>query len=107
MTSLPQGELVGGQPPGRDDGLLSPRRGPFQLDEVAYQYLDSSDGAQAAAGSWASGPSPDGSGRSSYHEGPTTTAAMPGPTTPDPRLYGTTATPNVVEQVKGKIEDVL
>jgi len=78
-----------------------------QLNEVAYQYLNFSDGAQAAEGSWASGPSPDGKGQFSYHEGPTTTAAMPGPTTPDPRLYGTTATPNVVEKVKGKIKDVL
>ena len=31
---------------------------------------------------------------------------MPPPTTPDPRLYGTTGTPNLVEKATAKIKDV-
>ena len=76
---------------------------------VAYQYQNFSDGALASTGSWASGPSPDGKGEFSYVDGPQDhgVVTMPGTTTPDPRLYGTTDTPNVLEKVKGKIKDVL
>lgn len=77
-----------------------------QLNEVAYQYQNFSDGPAASQGSWAAGPAPDGKGTFSYHDGPTTTAAMPGPTRPDERLYGTTDIPDVVEKVVGKIKDV-
>ena len=75
--------------------------------EVHYQYQNFSDGAAAAEGSWASGPTPDGKGEFSYHDGPTTSAPMPPPTTPDPRLYGTTGTPNTVEKVVGTVKDTL
>ena len=75
--------------------------------EVRYQYQNFSDGAAAAEGSWASGPTPDGKGEFSYHDGPTTSAPMPPPTTPDPRLYGTTGTPNTVEKVVGTVKDTL
>ncbi len=78
-----------------------------ELREVSYQYQNFSDGTQASEGSWASGPTPDGKGEFSYHDGPTTRAPMPPPTTPDPRLYGTTGTPNVVEKVKGVVKDLL
>lgn len=74
--------------------------------EVSYQYLNFSDGAQAGAGGWASGPTPDGKGQFSYHDGPTTSAPMPPPTIPDPRLYGTTPEPNLVDKAKAKIKDV-
>ncbi len=74
--------------------------------EVSYQYLNFSDGTQASAGSWASGPAPDGKGEFSYHDGPTTSAPMPGVTVPDPRLYGTTAEPNLMDKAKAKIKDV-
>jgi Mn-containing catalase len=74
--------------------------------EVSYQYLNFSDGPAAAEGSWASGPSPDGKGEFTYHDGPTTSAPMPPPVTPDPRLYGTTADPNVIEKAKAAIKDV-
>jgi Mn-containing catalase len=74
--------------------------------EVSYQYLNFSDGKAAAEGSWASGPTPDGNGEFSYHDGPTTSAPMPSPTIPDPRLYGTTPTPNVLEKVKAKAKDL-
>ena len=36
-----------------------------------------------------------------------TSAPMSPPTTPDPRLYGTTGVPNLVEKVKGTVKDLL
>ncbi|MCC3295704.1 manganese catalase family protein [Arthrobacter sp. zg-Y411] len=75
--------------------------------EVSYQYLNFSDGKHASEGSWASGPTPDGKGEFSYHEGPTTTAPMPDVTRPDARYYGTTDVPNVVEKVAGTVQDKL
>jgi Mn-containing catalase len=74
--------------------------------DYSYQYLNFSDGAAAAEGSWTSGPTPDGKGTFSYHDGPTSSAPMPPPTVPDPRLYGTTPTPNLVEKATAKIKDV-
>jgi len=87
--------------------LPVPSNFPQKLEhsEVAYQYLNFSDGKLAAEGSWASGPTPDGNGQFSYHDGPTTRAPMPPPTNPDPRLYGTTPEPNVVEKVKATVKD--
>ena len=78
-----------------------------QLGEVAYQYQNFSDGAAAAEGTWASGPSPDGKGTFSYHDGPTTSAPMPPPTRPDPRLYGTSDKPNTMEKVTATVKDAL
>ena len=75
--------------------------------EVSYQYLNFSDGASAGDGAWASGPTPDGNGEFSYHDGPTTSAPMPPPTRPDARLYGTTDLPNTVEKVAGAVQDKL
>ena len=74
--------------------------------EVSYQYQNFSDGQLASSGSWASGPSPDGNGEFTYHDGPTTSAPMPGPTRPDPRLYGTSDKPNLMEKVTAKVKDV-
>ena len=73
--------------------------------EVSYQYLNFSDGPAAAEGRWASGPTPDGLGEFTYHDGPTTTAPMPDVTRPDPRYYGTTDVPNPVEQAQGTKQD--
>ena len=75
--------------------------------EVSYQYLNFSDGQHASEGRWASGPTPDGNGTFSYHEGPTTTAEMPPPTHPDSRMFGTTELPNTMEKVASKVQDVL
>jgi Mn-containing catalase len=75
--------------------------------EVSYQYQNFSDGAAAAHGPWASGPTPDGEGQFSYHDGPTTTAPMPEVTHPDSRLYGTTDLPNPVEKAAGAVQDKL
>lgn len=75
--------------------------------EVHYQYLNFSDGTEASKGRWASGPSVDGKGQFTYHEGPTTTAPMPPPTRPDARYYGTTDLPNTVEKIAGRAQDLL
>ena len=74
---------------------------------VNYQYLNFSDGAHAKEGSWASGPTPDGKGEFSYHDGPTTTAPMPAPTTPDERFHGTTGKSPLLEKTKGSVKDAL
>ncbi|MFD1506818.1 manganese catalase family protein [Georgenia yuyongxinii] len=74
---------------------------------VSYQYLNFSDGQQAGDGSWAKGPTPDGNGEFSYHDGPTTTAPMPDVTRPDARMYGTTDVPNRVEKIAGSVQDKL
>jgi Mn-containing catalase len=73
---------------------------------VSYQYQNFSDGKHAAEGSWAKGPTPDGKGEFSYHDGPTTSAPMPDVTRPDPRLYGTTDKPNLVEKATAKAKDL-
>ncbi len=75
--------------------------------EVSYQYLNFSDGAAASEGRWASGPTPDGLGTFTYHDGPTTSAPMPPPTHVDSRYYGTTELPNAVEKVAGMVQDKL
>jgi Mn-containing catalase len=77
-----------------------------EYTEVSYQYLNFSDGQTASQGRWAKGPTPDGKGEFTYHDGPTTSAPMPSPVIPDPRLYGTTPTPNLMEKVKAKAKDI-
>jgi Mn-containing catalase len=96
----------------REEGLEDlpvPSNFPLAKEErdVAYQYLNFSDGAAAAEGTWASGPTPDGKGEFSYHDGPTSTAPMPPPTHPDSRFYGTTELPNIVEKAAGGIQDAM
>ncbi len=78
-----------------------------QTNEVAYQYMNFSDGAHAKDGSWASGPTPDGKSEFSYRDGPQGTVPMPPPTHPDSRFYGTTELPNTMEKMAGKVQDVL
>jgi Mn-containing catalase len=91
------------------EDLPVPSNFPLAKEErdVAYQYLNFSDGAAAAEGTWASGPTPDGKGEFSYHDGPTSTAPMPPPTHPDSRFYGTTELPNIVEKAAGGIQDAV
>jgi len=78
-----------------------------EFTDVSYQYLNFSDGAHAAEGRWAKGPTPDGNGEFTYHDGPTTTAPMPPPTHPDSRFYGTTELPNTMEKAAGLAQDKL
>lgn len=91
------------------EDLPVPSNFPINKEErdVAYQYLNFSDGPDASKGTWASGATPDGKGEFSYHDGPTTTAPMPPVTHPDSRLYGTTELPNVVEKAAGTVQDKL
>ncbi|MCM3615777.1 manganese catalase family protein, partial [Microbacterium enclense] len=55
----------------------------FPLDkedrDVAYQYINFSDGKKAGDGSWASGPTPDGKGEFSYLPEPPAGVPMPPP----------------------------
>jgi manganese catalase len=78
-----------------------------EFTEVSYQYLNFSDGKTANQGRWAKGPTPDGKGEFTYHDGPTTSAPFPPPTHPDSRLYGTTELPNTVEKIAGLAQDKL
>lgn len=73
--------------------------------EVSYQYLNFSDGQRASEGRWASGPTPDGKGEFTYHDGPTASAPFPPITHPDSRLYGTTELPNTMEKMAGVAQD--
>lgn len=75
--------------------------------DVSYQYLNFSDGAKAGAGGWADGPTPDGNGTFTYHEGTTTSAPYPPPTSPDVRLHGTSPIPAPVATVAGTVQDAL
>ena len=75
--------------------------------DVHYQFINFSNGAAAAEGSWASGPTPDGKGTFTYVAEPVADGPLPGPTHPDSRFYGTTEIPNVVEKIAGKVQDVL
>ncbi|WP_221180657.1 hypothetical protein [Curtobacterium sp. PhB115] len=56
---------------------------------------------------WASGPSFDGKGEYSYHDGPTSSVPMAPPTHPDSRFSGTTELPNTVEKTAGAVQDKL
>jgi Mn-containing catalase len=79
-----------------------------EATEVSYTYMNFSDGKEAGAGRWAKGPTPDGKGEFSYSDGPTTSAPMPPVGNHgDPRLYGTTPEPNLVDKAMGKIKDVV
>jgi Mn-containing catalase len=93
---------------GKED-LPVPSNFPLKKEErsVSYQYLNFSDGKTASEGTWASGPTPDGKGEFSYHEGPTTHAPMPDVTRPDARYYGTTDIPNTMEKIAGTVQDKL
>ena len=78
-----------------------------EVSEVAYTYMNFSDGKEADAGRWARGPAPDGKGEFSYADGPTTTAPMPPPTNPAPRFFGTTPEPNFVDKAKTAVKDAI
>ncbi|WP_207453285.1 manganese catalase family protein [Herbiconiux sp. SYSU D00978] len=76
--------------------------------DVNHVYINFSDGKNAADGSWASGPTPDGKGQFSYQEAEQGTyVPMPPPTHPDSRFYGTTELPNTMEKIAGTVQDKL
>lgn len=78
-----------------------------EFTAVSYQYQNFSDGLAAADGRWSRGPTPDGNGEFSYHDGPTTSAPMPPPTHPDSRFYGTTELPDSMEKTAARVQDKL
>jgi Mn-containing catalase len=90
------------------DGLPVPLAFPLgdEVREVSYQYLNFSDGKTAAEGSWAKGPTPDGKGEFTYHDGPTSSVPMPPPPAADPRLFGTAPAASVLGKIATKVEDV-
>jgi Mn-containing catalase len=75
--------------------------------DASYEYINFSDGAGAAEGTWASGPTPDGHGEFSYRAEPNKGVPMPPATQPDGRFYGTTAKSNTAEKLGGAIKDAV
>jgi len=73
--------------------------------DVAYQYINFSDGGAAGDGRWASGATPDGKGEFEYVAEPPAGVPMPAPTTPDERLHGTTGKPSSLEKATGVVKD--
>src|SRR4051812_24313113 len=64
-----------------------------ELQMVAYQYWDLSDGSTSASGRWATGRAPDGRGEFEYLENPMPLGDEPELGTVDPRLHGTSKIP--------------
>jgi Mn-containing catalase len=96
----------------KEDGLEQlpvPSNFPQRKEEqsVKYEYINFSDGQHAGDGRWAHGPTPDGQDEFTYVAEPDSGVAMPPPTRPDARFYGTTDMPNPVEKVAGEVQDKL
>lgn len=96
----------------RDEGIEElPVPSTFPLNkearEVAYQYINFSDGEHASEGRWASGPTPDGKGEFEYVASPPRGVPMPPPTKPDPRYHGTTGKPGPIDKAAGAVKDAL
>lgn len=64
-----------------------------EKSEVAYQFLNHSEGTESAEGQWAQGPSPDGNGTFTYVERPGNSNDHGSLSQVDPRVYGTPAMP--------------
>lgn len=80
------------------EGLEStpvPSSFPLELEkrEVAYQFLNMSEGEESAQGRWASGPSMDGKGEFEYVANPQPQGPAVEPPPPHPHLHGTGKTP--------------
>jgi len=82
-----------------EDGLETtpvPSNFPQSLEksEVAYQFLNHSEGMESQQGCWANGPSPDGKGQFTYVANPPAFTEDEGRLSQiDPRVYGTPAMP--------------
>jgi Mn-containing catalase len=82
-----------------EDGLeMTPVPSTFPQDleksEVAYQFLNHSEGVESQQGRWADGPSPDGKGQFTYVDRPPAYTEDEGQLNPiDPRVYGTPLAP--------------
>ncbi|HYG88729.1 MAG TPA: manganese catalase family protein [Azospirillum sp.] len=80
------------------DGLETtpcPSNFPQELEksEVAYQFMNFSEGTESAQGSWAQGPSPDGKGQVQYVDRPAASTDTADLGQVDPRVYGTPRMP--------------
>ena len=76
--------------------------------DASRQYINFSDGANAAEGSWATGPIPDSPDENfEYLPQPNPGVPMGDVTRPDPRFYGTTDKNNTVEKVTAVVKDKL
>jgi len=64
-----------------------------EKSEVAYQFLNHSQGTESAQGQWAQGPSPDGKGTFTYVAQPPASNDDGSLAQVDPRAYGTPAMP--------------
>jgi Mn-containing catalase len=65
----------------------------LQMNEVAYQFIDASEGSESSTGRWAKGPSVDGKGQFSYAKIKPLTDDEGLLSQIDPRTYGTPAQP--------------
>jgi Mn-containing catalase len=76
-----------------------PSNFPQELErgDVAYQFLDASEGSQSKSGRWAKGPSVDGKGQFSYATIKSLTGDDGKLNPTDPRMYGTPGVPPVRE----------
>ncbi|WP_046862595.1 manganese catalase family protein [Microvirga massiliensis] len=63
-----------------------------EFSEVAYQFMNFSEGVESAGGRWAKGASPDGKGQFTYVEMPKHSTDQAEAAPVDPRLYGTPKT---------------
>lgn len=72
-----------------------PANFPQELEkgDVAYQFLDASEGSESRQGGWASGPSVDGKGKFSYAKIKPLTTDEGELAQVDPRMYGTPSSP--------------
>jgi len=61
--------------------------------DVAYQFWNCSNGAEASAGSWASGPTPDGKGEFEFLENPSPLGPIPVPPKSLSSVHGTASQP--------------
>jgi len=64
-----------------------------ELGEVAYKFMNFSEGVESRDGSWADGPSVDGRGTIEYVEKPTAMGDVPKLNEVDPRVHGTPKKP--------------
>lgn len=64
-----------------------------EKSEVAYQFVDASEGGESRDGGWAKGPSPDGKGELTWSEARPLTEDQGQLGQVDPRVYGTPAQP--------------
>lgn len=64
-----------------------------EKSDVAYKFMNFSEGEESREGRWAEGPSPDGKGTIEYDAMPAAMGPEPEPGIVDPRLFGTPPKP--------------